>query len=108
MDLDSQEQLLRLSETHGPDDLVVVIGAPDPESAAVTAETVVRGDPSYAGALAGVQLGLEVRHVLDDEIRQAVPDDVWDAQIGVMADVLDGAALSAAVAEASQGDGASG
>lgn len=105
MDLDSQEQLLRLSETHGRDDLVVVIGAPDPESAAVTAETVVRGDPSYAGALAGVQLGLEVRHVLDEEIKQEVPDDVWDAQIGVMEDVLDAAALTEAVVKASQGDG---
>lgn len=108
MDLDSQEQLLRLSETHGRDDLVVVIGAPDPESAAVTAETIAKGDPSYAGALAGVQLGLEVRHVLDEEIRQEVPDDIWDAQIGVMADVLDGAALTEAVAKASQADGASG
>jgi glycine reductase len=105
MDLDSQEQLLRLSETHGRDDLVVVIGAPDPESAAVTAETVVRGDPSYAGALAGVQLGLEVRHVLDEKIKQEVPDDVWDAQIGVMEDVLDAAALTEAVVKASQADG---
>ena len=98
MDLDSQEQILRLSETHKPSELVVILGAPDPESAEITAETVVKGDPSYAGALAGAQLGLPVYHVLEDDIRNDIPDDVWDDQIGVMADVLDGDALATAVA----------
>ena len=98
MDLDSQEQILKLSELHGASQLVVIIGAPDPESAEITAETVTRGDPSYAGVLAGTQLGLDVYHVLDDAIRADVPDDVWDDQIGVMADVLDAAAVTAAVA----------
>ncbi len=97
MDLDSQEQILKLSERHGPASLVVVIGAPDPESAEITAETVTLGDPSYAGALAGAQLGLDVYHVLDDEIRSEIPEEVWEDQIGVMADVLDGPALTAAV-----------
>lgn len=97
MDLDSQERILRLSETHQPSDLVVIIGAPDPESAEITAETVVKGDPSYAGALAGAQLGLPVYHVLEDDVRSAVPDQVWEDQIGVMADVLDAAALTSAV-----------
>ncbi len=59
---------------------------------------MVLGDPAYAGALAGVQLGLDVYHVLDDEFRSSVPDDVWDEQVGVMADILDAPALSAAVA----------
>jgi betaine reductase len=98
MDLDSQEQILKLSELHGASQLVVIIGAPDPESAEITAETVVRGDPSYAGVLAGAQLGLDVYHVLDDAIRAEVPDDVWEDQIGVMADVLDASAVTAAVA----------
>ena len=98
MDLDSQEQILKLSELHGPSQLVVIIGAPDPESAEITAETVVQGDPSFAGVLAGAQLGLDVYHVLDDVIKNEVPDDVWEAQIGVMADVLDAAAVTSAVA----------
>lgn len=97
MDLDSQEQILKLSEAHGPSSLVVIIGAPDPEAAEITAETVTSGDPSYAGALAGVQLGLDVYHVLDEAIRAEVPDDVWEDQIGVMSDVLDAAALAGAV-----------
>ncbi len=98
MDLQSQEAILRLSETHGPENLLVLIGAPDPEAAEISAETVVLGDPAYAGALAGAQLGLDVYHVLEEPVRQAVPDDVWEAQIGVMADILEADALGAAVA----------
>ena len=97
MDLESQEKILRLSQAHDPNDLVVLIGAPDPEAAEITAETVVSGDPAFAGALAGTQLGLAVYHVLDDEVKADVPDDIWEEQIGVMADVLEGDALVAAV-----------
>ncbi len=98
MDLQSQEAIFRLAELHGPENLVVILGAPDPESAEIAAETVVLGDPAYAGALAEVQLGLDVYHILDDEISQAVPADVWDTQVGVMADVLDADELVSAVA----------
>ena len=97
MDLESQEKILRLSQAHDPKQLVVLIGAPDPEAAEITAETVVSGDPAFAGALAGTQLGLDVYHVLDDDVKAEVPDDVWEDQIGVMADVLEAEALVAAV-----------
>jgi glycine/sarcosine/betaine reductase complex component A len=96
MDLRSQEAILRLAEEHGARNLVVILGAPDPESAEIAAETVVLGDPAYAGALAGVQLGLDVYHVL--ELEEVTPPDVWEEQIDVMADVLDSAGLAAAVA----------
>ena len=98
MDLQSQEAILRLAETHGKDNVVVILGAPDPEAAEISAETVRLGDPAYAGALAGVQLGLDVYHVLDDDVRASVPPDVWDEQIGVMSDILEVEALNAAVA----------
>lgn len=97
MDLHSQEAIRRLADEHGPSNLLVILGAPDPESAEIAAETVVLGDPSYAGALAGAQLGLDVYHVLDETVRAQVPDDVWEAQVGVMADVLDAGAVVAAV-----------
>jgi len=98
MDLQSQEAILRLTQTHAAADLVVLLGAPDPESAGIAAETVVVGDPSYAGALAGAQLGLATYHILEDEMKAEIPDDVWEAQIGVMADVLEAAALAETVA----------
>ena len=98
MDLQSQEAIARLAEKHGADKLLVILGAPDPEAAEIAAETVVLGDPAYAGALAGAQLGLDVYHVLEDEVRADVPDDIWEDQIGVMADILEADALTEAVA----------
>ena len=98
MDLQSQEAISRLAETHGSAELLVLLGAPDPEAAEIAAETVVLGDPAYAGALAGAQLGLDVYHILEDEIRAALPADIYDEQVGVMADVLDAAELAVAVA----------
>src|SRR2546421_9301047 len=98
MDLQSQEAIARLAATHGTADLLVLLGAPDPEAAEIAAETVVLGDPAYPGALAEAQLGLDVFHVLDDAVRAEIPDDVWEDQIGVMADILETDALVAAVA----------
>jgi hypothetical protein len=48
-----------------------------------------------------------VYHVLEDEIRGDVPDDVWEDEIGVMSDVLDAEGISAAVSamRAKAGDG---
>jgi glycine reductase len=97
MDLQSQEAISRLADEHGTDDLLVILGAPDAEAAEIAAETVVLGDPAYAGALAGVQLGLDVYHLLEDEVREAIPEDVWEEQVGVMADILDAEAVSASV-----------
>jgi glycine reductase len=98
MDLQSQEAIKRLAEQHGTDRLLVLLGSPDPEAAEIAAETVILGDPTYAGPLTEAQLGLEVYHVLEDIIREEIPPDVFEEQIGVMADVLDAAGLSEAVA----------
>src|SRR5215210_6566987 len=97
MDLQSQEAILKASQTHDRSDLLVLLGSPDPESATIAAETVVVGDPSYAGALAGAQLGLLTYHVLEEEVHADIPDDVWEEQIGVMADVLEAEALAETV-----------
>ncbi len=98
MDLNSQETIKRLADEHGADQLLVILGAPDPESAEIAAETVVLGDPTYAGALAEAQLGLSVYHVLEEEFRSQIAADVWEDQIGVMADVLEAEEITAAVA----------
>ena len=94
MDLHHQEIIKKLAEQHGPEKLLVVLGSPDAESAQVSAETVVLGDPTYAGALAEVQLGLDVYHVLEEEISSQIPSDVWEEQVGLMADVLDGPGIT--------------
>ena len=98
MDLQSQETIKELADEHDHDELLVVLGAPDEESAEIAAETIVVGDPTYAGPLTEAQLGLDVYHVLEDEIRNEIPDDIWEEQIGVMADVLEAESISKAVA----------
>ena len=97
MDVRSQEAILNLANQHGKDQVIVVLGSPDPESAEIAAETVVIGDPSWAGPLAGAQLGLVVHHVLDPVIKSEIPPAVFDEQIGVMADVLDAEGVTKAV-----------
>lgn len=97
MDLDTQAAIKRLADEHGGDALLVLLGAPDPEAAEIAAETVVTGDPSYAGPLAEAQLGLAVYHVLEPEVVAAIPADVYDEQVGLMADVLDADAVGSAV-----------
>jgi hypothetical protein len=97
MDLNSQETIKRLADEHGTEQLLVILGAPDAESAEIAAETVVLGDPTYAGALAEAQLGLSVYHALEEEFRSLIDEDVWEEQIGIMADVLEAEAISAAV-----------
>ncbi len=99
MDLSTQETIKRLVDQHGADALLVVLGAPDAESAGIAAETVVLGDPSWAGPLAGVQLGLPVYHILEDELRAAVPAEMWEEQVGLMVDVLEVDAIADAVRE---------
>jgi glycine reductase len=99
MDLSTQETIKRLVDQHGAESLLVVLGAPDAESAGIAAETVVLGDPSWAGPLAGVQLGLPVYHVLEDELRAAVPAEVWEEQVGLMLDVLEVDDIADAVRE---------
>jgi len=97
MDLNSQETIKRLADEHGAEHLLVILGAPDPESAEIAAETVVLGDPTYAGALAEAQLGLSVYHALEEDFRSQISDEVWEDQIGVMADVLEGEEIAALV-----------
>ena len=98
MDLHTQEAIIKIADQHDKSELLVILGAPDPESAEIAAETVVLGDPSYAGPLAGTQLGLPVYHLLEDDVRSEIPDDVWEDQIGVMSDVLDAEGITTAVA----------
>ncbi len=97
MDLGTQEAILRLVNQHGAEKLLVLLGAPDAESAEISAETVILGDPTYAGPLAETQLGLDVYHILEEEIRTSIPAETWDNQVGLMADVLDADEIATAV-----------
>lgn len=84
MDPENQDRIKSLVDEHGQDALVVVLGAADLESIEVTAETVTVGDPAYVGPLAGVQLGLPVVHILDEDVKEQVDPAVYDAQVGLL------------------------
>jgi glycine reductase len=89
MDPENQDRIKGLVDTHGADDLVVVLGAADLESLEVAAETVTLGDPAYVGPLAGVQLGLPVIHILEEDVKEQVEADVYDEQVGLLEMTLD-------------------
>lgn len=89
MDLEIQQRVKDLAEKHGNDKVVVVIGGAEGESAGLSAETVTAGDPTFAGPLAGVALGLGVYHVVEDEIKNAADAGVYDEQCGMMEMVLE-------------------
>ena len=78
MDPENQDRIKGLVDTYGADDLVVVLGAADLESLEVAAETVTLGDPAYVGPLAGVQLGLPVVHILEEDVKEQVDPEVYD------------------------------
>jgi betaine reductase len=89
MDPENQDRIKSLVDEHGADDLVVVLGAADLEALEVAAETVTLGDPAYVGPLAGVQLGLPVMHILEDEIKEQVDPSIYDEQVGLLEMALD-------------------
>ena len=89
MDPENQDRIKALADEHGVDDLVVVLGAADLESIEVTAETVTVGDPAYVGPLAGVQLGLPVVHILEEEVKEQVDPAIYDEQVGLLEMTLD-------------------
>jgi glycine reductase len=87
--LESQAQIKKLVEQEGKDDMIVVLGASDIEGAEIAAETLTVGDPSYAGPLAGVSLGLPIYHILEPEVKAAVPEDVYDQAAGLISMIVD-------------------
>ena len=89
MDMESQAQIKKLVDEHGKDDLVVVLGASDIEGAEIAAETLTIGDPSFAGPLAGVSLGLPIYHILEEEIKAEIPQDVYDESAGIVSMIVD-------------------
>lgn len=89
MDQVVQKKLKEATEQYGAENLLVILGTPDAESADIYAETVIAGDPTYAGPLAGLPLGLAVYHIFEDEIKNAIPSDIYEEEIGLMELSLD-------------------
>jgi glycine/sarcosine/betaine reductase complex component A len=84
MDLEDQAEVQRMVETMDKTKTIVMLGQPDPNSSALFAETVTRGDPTWAGPLAGVSLGLPVYHILEPEVKSQMDPDLYNEHVGLM------------------------
>lgn len=89
MDLENQKRVKDFADQYGPENVVVLLGAAEGEGAGLAAETVTNGDPTFAGPLTRVQLGLTVYHICEPEIKAEVDPAVYDEQVGMMEMVLD-------------------
>ena len=89
MDLENQRRVKEFAEQFGPENVVVVVGASEGEAAGLAAETVEAGDPTFAGPLTGVQLGLACYHVCEPEMKEQFDESVYEDQVGMMEMVLD-------------------
>jgi hypothetical protein len=89
MDLENQKRVKALAEEHGKDNIIVLLGGADPEASGLIAETVINGDPAYAGSLTGVQLGLPTYHIIEPEIKEEVDSSAYEENIAMMEMVLE-------------------
>lgn len=87
MDMANQARVKEIAEKYGAENVVVILGGGEAESAGLTAETVISGDPTYAGPLTNVALGLDVFHLF--ELKDLIEASVYDEQVSMMEMVLD-------------------
>lgn len=99
MDLENQQRVKDIAEKYPAEDIVVILGGAEAQSATLMGNTVTTGDPTFAGPLAGVPLGLTVYHAVEPQFKDAVDEDVYDDQIGMMEMVLDVDEIIAAMNE---------
>ena len=75
----------------------MILGAPDADSAELYAETVMHGDPSWIGPLAGVSLELPVYHIMEKELKEQIAPDVFKEHLALMEIALDVEKISKAL-----------
>jgi len=79
----------KAAEQYGKDNLIVILGSPDADSSELYAETLINGDPSWIGPLAGVSLGLPVFHIMEPEIKAQIDPELYKEQLELMEIALD-------------------
>ena len=88
MDLENQKRVKEFADKFGAENVVVLLGAAEGEASGLAAETVTNGDPTFAGPLTGVQLGLTVYHVCEPEVKAEFDQSVYDEQVSMMEMVI--------------------
>ena len=78
-----------MAERYDADDTVVLLGTPNAESSRLYALTVTEGDPSWAGALGGVGLGLPVYHITEEVVKSQIAPETYEEHVALMEMVLE-------------------
>jgi len=60
---------------------VVVFGLNEPANLRIMATTFKEGDPSFAGALGGIALGLKSYHIF--ELKSEIPAETWESEMAI-------------------------
>lgn len=79
----------KITEEYGRDNIVAVLGAPDADSAELYAETLINGDPSWLGSLAGVSLKLPVYHIMEPEIKAQIAPAIFKEHLELLEIAMD-------------------
>ena len=89
MDLEGQGRIRQVVEQAGTEDVVAVLGANSAAAVEMTALTLKSGDPSYAGALAGIALGIPSFNILEPEIVGQVDPALYERELALSALAMD-------------------
>jgi glycine/sarcosine/betaine reductase complex component A len=89
MDLEGQGRIRQVIEQAGTDDVIAVLGANSPTAVEMTALTLKSGDPSYAGPLTGIALGIPSYHVLETEITGQFDPALYERELALSALAMD-------------------
>ena len=60
---------------------MVVFGLNELANLRIMATTFKEGDPSFAGALGGIALGLKSYHIF--ELKSEIPADTWESEMAI-------------------------
>ena len=94
-----------MAETLDRREVVVLLGTPTEDASRLYAMTVTTGDPSWAGALAGVALELPVYHITEEPVRAAIAPAEYDEHVAFLTAAVDVDVIGAAVREVREGKG---
>ena len=92
-----------MAEQLDREEVVVLLGTPTEDASRLYAMTVTTGDPSWAGALAGVALQLPVYHVTEDAVKAAIAPGDYDEHLALMVMAMDVDGIAAAVRAVREG-----
>src|SRR2546426_7082164 len=89
MDLEGQGRIKQVVEQAGANDVVAVLGANSAAAVEMTAMTLKSGDPSYAGPLTGIALGIASYHILEAEIVGQIDAAIYERELALSALAMD-------------------